>query len=374
MRLSLISVGPPYRGGISDLSALIYEELSKDHQVQFINYRRQYPALLFPGKTEYKIGEKAADFPSKRIIDSINPLTWIRAAKEVQKFGSDWAIFRYWNPFFAPLIAYISGKLRKRGIKIAILVDNLVPHEESFIDSWMARRILARADHVVTMSKSVTVDVEAHNENVRTSTLFHPLYEIYRSTHSKFEARTKLGLPDHPVLLYFGLIRPYKGLDIMIKALGSIKNSFDEYTALILGEAYEDSQKYEDLIQSEGISSNTIFKNQFISDSDLPLYFAAADVLVLPYRTATQSGIVGIALQMDRPVIATKVGGLGEYIKEGETGYLVEPENPIVLGESIQAFFQGDDRERMIENIKNTKSQYSTQSFTSRLIQDLQNG
>ncbi|MBC8377036.1 MAG: glycosyltransferase [FCB group bacterium] len=373
MRLSLISVGPPYRGGISDLSALIYEELSKDHQVQFINFKRQYPSILFPGKTEYKIGDRASDFPSKRIIDSINALTWIQAVKQIRDFDSEWAIFRYWNPFFAPLIGYIAGKLRKKSIKVAILIDNLVPHEESFLDSWMARRILSRADHVITMSKSVTKDVQTHRPGMNTSTLFHPLYEIYQSGHSKAEARAKLHLPDHPIVLYFGLIRPYKGLDIMIKALGAIKHEFDDYTALILGEAYEDSQKYVDLIKSEGISSYTIFRNEFISDSELPLYFSAADVLVLPYRTATQSGIVGIALQMDRPVIATKVGGLGEYIQEGETGYLVEPENPEAMGQAILSFFLQGDQDRMIENIKATKSQYSTQSFCSQLIQDLQN-
>jgi glycosyltransferase involved in cell wall biosynthesis len=373
VRLSLISVGPPYRGGISDLSALIYEELSKEHQVQFINYKRQYPAFLFPGKTEYKIGDLALDFSSERVIDSINPLTWIQAVRQIKDFRSEWVIFRYWNPFFAPLIGYISRKLRKQSIKVAILVDNLVPHEESFVDSWMARRILSRADHVITMSKSVSKDVQTHRPGIKTSTLFHPLYEIYQSTHSKAEARAKLHLPDHPIVLYFGLIRPYKGLDILIKGLGTIKHDFDDYTALILGEAYEDSQKYVDLIKSEGISSYTIFRNEFISDSELPLYFAAADVLVLPYRTATQSGIVGIALQMERPVIATKVGGLGEYIQEGETGYLVEPEDPDALGQAILKFFLEGDQDRMTENIKATKSQYSTYNFCSRMIQDLQN-
>lgn len=374
MRLSLISVGPPYRGGISDLSALIYEELGKTHQVQFINYKRQYPAFLFPGKTEYKMGEKATDFPSQRVIDSINPITWFRAVKAVQAFNAEWVIFRYWNPFFAPLIAFMAGRLRKRSIKIAVLVDNLIPHEESFLDSWLARRLLKRADHVVTMSKAVTRDIESHSSGVRTTTLFHPLYEIYKASVTKAEARAKLNLPDHPIVLYFGLIRPYKGLDIMIKALGSIKHDFDDYTALILGEAYEDAKKYEDLIQSEGIASFTIFRNEFIPDDELPLYFAAADVLVLPYRTATQSGIVGIALQMNRPVIATKVGGLGEYIQEGETGYLVEPENPTRLGEAILGFFNQGDQDRMTENIKNTKTQYSTQSFCNRLLEDLQNG
>ncbi len=373
MRLSLISVGPPYRGGISDLSALIFEELVKNHDVQFINYRRQYPSFLFPGKTEYKIGDIASDFPSIRIIDSINPLTWIHAVKQIRAFRSDWVLFRYWNPFFAPLIAYIARKLRKRSIKVAILIDNLLPHEASFIDSWMARKVLARADHIFTMSNSVSADVQTHRPGLQTSTLFHPLYEIYQSSHTKAEARSILNLPDHPIVLYFGLIRPYKGLDILIKALGTIKHELDDYTALILGEAYEDSQKYVDLIKSEGISSYTIFRNEFISDNELPLYFSAADVVVLPYRTATQSGIVGIALQMDRPVIATRVGGLGEYISEGETGYLVEPENPEALGQAILRFFLEDDQERMTENIKATKSQYSTRSFCSQLIQDLQN-
>jgi len=373
VKLSLISVGPPYRGGISDLSALIFEELSKKHQVQFVNYKRQYPSILFPGKTEYKTGELAVDFPSERIIDSINPISWRQAVKAVRRFGSEWVIFRYWNPFFAPLIGFIARKLTRQSIKVAILVDNLLPHEASLIDSFMARRILKSADHIFTMSESVSTDVRSLRPDMATTTLFHPLYEIYKSTHTKAEARSILNLPDHPVVLYFGLIRPYKGLDILIKALGSIKTEFDDYTALILGEAYEDSQHYKDLLISEGIASYTIFRNEFIPDSELPLYFAAADVLVLPYRSATQSGIVGIALQMDRPVIATKVGGLGEYITEGETGYLVEPENPELLGQSILRFFLQEDAERMIENIKVGKSKYSTKSFCANLVQALEN-
>jgi len=374
VRLSLISVGPPYRGGISDLSALLHAELIQKHEVQFINYRRQYPAFLFPGKTEYKVGSKAADLDSDRVIDSINPLTWWRAVKLIRRHESQWAVFRYWNPFFAPLIGFISGRLRKHGIKVALLVDNLVPHEESFIDSMMARLILDRADHVFTMSRSVTADVEAHRNTVATTTLFHPLYEIYRGGHSKEEARKVLGLADHPVILYFGLIRPYKGLDILIRALGLIHRELKEYTALIHGEAYEDAGKYEALIESEGVGANTRFKNAFVSDTDLPLLFAAADVLVLPYRTATQSGIVGIALQMDRPVIATQVGGLGEYIQHGETGYLVAPEDPQALGKAILTFFSGNDRERMVQNIRKTKSRYSTAHFCERLIGELQDG
>lgn len=369
MRLSLISVGPPYRGGISDLSALIYEKLNQTHEVQFINYKRQYPQIFFPGKTEYKVGERASDFHSERIIDSINPVSWLRAVRRIKAFDSEWALFRYWNPFFAPLIGIMSWRLAKNGIKVAILVDNLIPHEKSLLDSWMARFVLSRADHVFTMSKAVTADVQAHQPEISVTTLFHPLYEIYQSKFTRSEARAKLKLSDHPVILFFGLIRPYKGLDLLIRALGNIHKDMGKYSAFILGEAYEDAQKYIDLIDSEGISSNVIFRNEFISDDELPLYFAAADVLVLPYRSATQSGIVGIAFQMDRPVIATEVGGLSEYILEGETGYLVAPENPQVLGQAILKFFKGDDREVMSKNISVSKDHYSINTFCSLMIQ-----
>ncbi|NQV29777.1 MAG: glycosyltransferase [Candidatus Marinimicrobia bacterium] len=369
MRLSIVSVGPPFRGGISDLSALIYEQLNLTHEVQFINYSRQYPRLLFPGKTEYKIGKLASDFHSERILDSINPISWFKAVGEIQSHQSAWVLFRYWNPFFAPLIAIMSRLLKKRGIKVAVLVDNLIPHEESIIDSWMARSVLAGVNHVFTMSAAVSRDVQAHKSDIPTTTLFHPLYEIYKTKLTKQEARTALKLPNHPVILFFGLIRPYKGLDILIKALGTIHGQFGSYSAFILGEAYEDAQRYSDLIESEGIASNVVFKNEFILDDDLPLYFTASDVLVLPYRTATQSGIVGIAFQMDRPVIATNVGGLGEYIKEGVTGYLVDSENPEQLGQAILKFFSGDDRERMSASVRSTKDKYSIHSFCSGMMQ-----
>ncbi len=373
MRLSIVSVGPPYRGGISDLSALIYEELNLKHEVQFINYSRQYPQLLFPGKTEYKIGALASDFPSERIVDSINPFSWLKAVGAILAHQSDWVLFRYWNPFFAPLIAIMSRRLSKRGIKVALLVDNLIPHEESMIDSWMARLVLSRVTHVFTMSTAVSRDVQALGSELSTTTLFHPLYEIYKSKLTKSEARVVLKLPEHPVILFFGLIRPYKGLDILIKALGSIHEQLGSYTAFILGEAYEDAQKYSDLIESEGISSHVVFKNEFISDDDLPLYFTASDVLVLPYRSATQSGIVGIAFHLNRPVIATNVGGLGEYIKEGETGYLVESEDYEELGQAIMKFFAGNDRDAMPAKISSTKAEYSISSFCSRLMQVLEN-
>ncbi len=372
MRLSLISVGPPYRGGISDLSALLYEELSKNHQIQFVNYSRQYPALLFPGKTEYKQGELASDFPSIRVIDSINPITWYRAVRKIRDFKSDWAIFRYWNPFFAPLIGFIAARLRKQGIHVGIVVDNLIPHEKSLIDTVMAKRILSNADHIFPLSKAVSNDVKVLDPDVAVTTLFHPLYEIYKSKYSKAEARKKLGLGQEHVILYFGLIRPYKGLDILIRALGSIQENLGKHKSFILGEAYEDAQKYSDLIESQGISDSTTFRNEFVNDEEVPLYFAACDVLVLPYRTATQSGIVGIALQMNRPVIVTDVGGLGEYVESGATGYLVEPENPERLGQTILEFFKGNDRDTMPDNIENFKTRFSIEHFCEEITRVMQ--
>jgi len=373
VRLSLISVGPPYRGGISDLSALIYEELNLHHQVQFINYSRQYPKFLFPGKTEYKVGVLASDFPSERSLDSINPFTWLKAVKLIKSHGSDWAIFRYWNPFFAPLIHIMSRLLIRRGIRVAVLVDNLIPHEESAVDSWMARRVLSHSDHIFTMSKAVSKDVLGHSSGKMVTTLFHPLYEIYQARYTKAEAREILKLDKQPVILFFGLIRPYKGLDILINSLGLIGNDLGDYTAFILGEAYEDEQKYKDLILKHNLSSHIVYRNEFIPDDELPLYFAACDVLVLPYRTATQSGIIGIAYQMDRPVIATQVGGLGEYIKTGENGYLAPPEDPQALADTILKFFSGTDRDDMSEKVKSSKSEFSIENFCTEMVKGLIN-
>jgi glycosyltransferase involved in cell wall biosynthesis len=224
------------------------------------------------------------------------------------------------------------------------------------------------------MAESVTKDVLAHKSNCQVKTLYHPLYEIYKSRYTKEEARSELKLSDKPVILFFGLIRPYKGLDVLIKALGIIHNELKDYQAYILGEAYEDEQKYKDLINQTGIASNVVYRNEFIPDDELPLYFAACDVLVLPYRTATQSGIIGIAFQMDRPVIATQVGGLGEYIEDGQTGYLVKSDDPQALGTAILKFFNGDDKYRMMDNVKNTKSQFSIADFCSQLTGVLQDG
>ncbi len=372
MRISFISVGPPYRGGLSDLSALIFRELGQEHTVQFINYSRQYPKLLFPGKTEFKEGSQASDFPSERIVDSLNPFSWFKAAERIKKFNPDAVIFRYWNPYFALMINTISARLSRVGIKVSVFIDNLIPHEESFIDSWAARRVLANANHIFTLSKYVTQDVHRFRPELPVTTLIHPLYENYKSRYSKAEARAILKLSDQPVMLFFGLIRPYKGLDILIKALGLLQNRLPDYKAYILGEAYENEQKYKDLIQSTGVGSQVHYRNEFVPDEKLPLYFAACDVLVLPYRSATQSGIIGIAFQMDRPVIATRVGGLGEYIEDGKTGYLAEPENPDALADLILKFFQSDDRDVMVTHVKAQKSKYSISTFCSHIARALE--
>ncbi len=371
MRISLVTVGPPYRGGLSDLSALIYSQLVREHTVQFINYSRQYPKILFPGKTEFKAEGKGTEFPSERIVDSMNPFSWYKAAERIKSFGPDAVILRYWNPYFALMINMISKRLSRAGIKVGVFIDNLIPHEESFIDSWMAKRVLSKADHVFTMSKYVTEDVLSFKPDVATTTMIHPLYENYKQKYTKAEARDILELKDQPVILFFGLIRPYKGLDILIKALEPLKEKLPEFKAFILGEAYENEQKYIDLIDSTGVGSNVVYRNEFVPDHELPLYFAACDVLVLPYRTATQSGIIGIAFQMDRPVIATQVGGLGEYIHEGETGYLVEPDNPQKLAIAIEKFFAGNDREEMVTSVQQAKGQFSMASFCSQMVQSL---
>lgn len=367
MRICLVSPGPPYRGGISDLSALLYSELSKRHDLHFINFKRQYPALLFPGKTEYKEGSAAVELPSERLLDSLIPLSWYRAAHRIRSCEPDLVIFRYWHPFFALLVNRMSRSLRRKGIKVALLVDNLLPHEATLFDRTLARAVVKHADYIFTMSKSVSADTREHTGHEPTRTLFHPLYSLFGDKVERQGARGSLQLGDEPVLLFFGLIRPYKGLSDYIRALGILRDREVPFQGLVVGECYEKIEKYERLIRELDLEDRIRLIDRFVPDEEIPLYFGAADTLVLPYRSATQSGIVGIAFQQDRPVIATKVGGLHEYVIDGKTGYLVEPRSPEQLALSLEIFIKNQEAERMSRNVAEMKSRFSIQRFCQEL-------
>lgn len=371
MRLAIVSPGPPYRGGISDLSALVAGELRKRHDLLFVNYRRQYPRILFPGKTEYKVGPPT-DFENERILDSLNPLTWLQTVQRLQAYGPEMVLFRYWHPFFAPLIMTIARRLRRHGIPSALLVDNLLPHESTPVDRILARHLLKSVSAAFTLSRSVANEIEIVSGRQPTGILFHPLYSQFEMFPDRDHARQKLGLDERPVLMFFGLIRPYKGLDVFIKAMRLLRERMIPFQGLIVGECYEDAARYHALIRDEGVDDDVRFMDRFVPDAEVPIYFAAADTLVLPYRTASQSGIVGIALQLERPVVATRVGGLDEYIEDGRSGQLVAPDDPRALADALANLLVSGSLDDMQKTIHQTKERFSIKAFCQRLEEALE--
>jgi len=250
-------------------------------------------------------------------------------------------------------------------------VDNLLPHEPTVLDKALARMVVNPADWIFTMSQAVSADAREHTGINPRRTLFHPLYGLFADQIPSAEARQALSLDERPVLLFFGLIRPYKGLDDYLRALADLKKRQVEFQGLVVGESYEDPGKYHKLINDLALSDDVRFVDQFVPDNEVPVYFSAADVLVLPYRSATQSGIVGIAFQQDRPVIATRVGGLDEYVTEGVTGYLVPPEDPAALAERLEFFIRHNEAQPMSENVARMKSRFGINRFCRELLEAL---
>ena len=340
MRIALISVAPPYRGGISKHTSILVENLFKKHSVDLINYSRQYPDFLFPGKSQYLDG-KMGNLPGDRWIDSINPLSWFKTGNKLAENRYDLAIFRFWNPFFAPALGIIAGVIKKKSpsTKLISLCDNILPHERTPMGNFFTNYQFQKLDgHLVQSSQT---EGELH-EIINTPIFekrYHPVYDTFPEKIDKNTAKKKLGLKAENIILYFGIIRDYKGFDILLKAIAELKNRNTDFHLLAGGECYGNDEKYTKLIFDLGISNYITWHNRYIPDSEVTDYFSAADVVALPYRTASQSGITQIAYSYDLPVIVTNVGGLPEIVDEGKSGFIISPENPeelaVVLVENL---------------------------------------
>ena len=340
MQIALISVAPPYRGGISKHTSRLVEHLSKKHSVDLINYSRQYPDFLFPGKSQYLEG-KMDNFPGERWIDSINPLSWFKTGNRLAEKRYDLIILRFWNPFFAPALGIIAGVIKKKSpsTKLISLCDNILPHERTPMGNFFTNYLFQKLDgHLVQSSQT---EGELH-EIIKTPIFekrYHPVYDTFPEKIDKNTAKKKLGLKAENIILYFGIIRDYKGFDILLKAIAELKNRNTDFHLLAGGECYGNDEKYTKLISDLGISNYITWHNRYIPDSEVTDYFSAADVVALPYRTASQSGITQIAYSYDLPVIVTNVGGLPEIVDEGKSGFTISPENPeelaVVLAENL---------------------------------------
>ena len=359
MKIVLVGPFPPFRGGISDLNAALADHLSKRHEIHAINFTTQYPKVLFPGKTQFKKGDSAQEVDSIRCLSSINPFSWRKTAYKIIDIEPDLVLFRFWLPFFAPAFSGVAKKIRKYSdATIMAICDNIIPHEERLLDTRITKRFFGFIDSFIVLSKKVENELLSFVPEAKYKYSPHPIYSIFNNTLSKEQAKAELKLATKKVLLFFGLIREYKGLDILINAMEKIKTELEDYTLLIVGECYENENKYTELIKKAGITDNVKCHYSFIPDNEVGKYFSATDVVVLPYKTASQSGIVQIAYHFDTPVIVSNVGGLPEIVDEGKTGYCVEP-NSNAFAKAIKAFYENDNISEMNSNISEYKSQFS---------------
>ena len=376
MKIAFLSAFYPYRGGIAQFNAAIYGELGKSHTVKAFGFKRQYPGILFPGKTQYVTPEDSATpVDSVRSLDTANPFTWGRTARAIAAWEPDILVLRYWMSWFAPSLGYVARRVRKKcrrrghAPRIVAILDNVVPHEPHFFDAPLTRYFLKGCDGFVTMADAVAGDLKTvlRRDDVPQIFLQHPIYDHFGPKPSRAEACAGLGLdPGRRTLLFFGLIRPYKGLDILIEAFRELG---DEYQLLIAGEPYGSFDSYAAQIATLPHPERVRTELRYIGDDEVGRFFAAADLAVLPYRSATQSGISAVACHFELPMLVTDVGGLKQTVGDCGTGLVVDHAVPAEVRRGIERCFEADGAllKEMVAAIRAEKDRLSWRNFCKEL-------
>lgn len=367
----VLIIGPAYplRGGLATFDELFCKAfIEQGHQCEIISYSLQYPNFLFPGSTQFDTnGIAPKGISIHTLINSVNPFSWIKTARFIKKQNPDFVVFRFWIPFMGPALGSIARMIRKKGIKVLAITDNVVPHEKRIGDKTFSNYFIKGCDGFVTMSKAVMKDLEQFTNTPYRKFLLHPLYTSFGEKLNKLEARQKLGLdPTDKIVLFFGLIRKYKGLDMLLDAFGELKND-KKLKLVIAGEFYEDKQPYLDLIEKHQIQDQVILHARFIANEDVKLYFSATDLVALPYRSATQSGVTQVSFHFEVPTLVTNVGGLGEIIPDKVAGYVVES-NGKDIADGIQDYFFNNRISAFTEGMKKEKQKYDWKIFVDEVI------
>lgn len=363
-------IGPAYplRGGLATFDELFCDAFNNQgHDCEIISYSLQYPNFLFPGSTQFDTsGNAPKHIKIHTLINSVNPLSWIKTARFIKKQKPDFIVFRFWIPFMGPALGSIARMVRKRGIKVLAITDNVIPHEKRTGDSAFSKYFINGCDGFITMSKAVMKDLEKFTDTPNKKYLLHPLYTSFGEKLNKMDARNSLGLPvDKKLVLFFGLIRKYKGLDMLLDAMHELKLQPD-IKLVIAGEFYEDKQPYMDLIEKYGIKDQVILHGKFIANEDVKLYFSAADLVALPYRSATQSGVTQVSFHFEVPTLVTNVGGLSEIIPDKVAGYVVES-NGKAIAEGISDYFTNNRMESFTQGMINEKKKYDWKIFVDEV-------
>ena len=376
MKIIIAGTAFPMRGGIAQYNSLMYKYFSETDDVKVYSFKRQYPEFLFPGKTQFEQGEPAVKIPEDKnviSIDSVNPFNWLSAGKKIAAENPDLLIFKYWIPYFGPcfaVISYIVKKFSKTDTKVLYICDNVIPHEKRSGDKFFTKLAFSQGDYFVVMSKTVEEDLKLFSKGKPYKLIPHPVYNIFGDKVEKPEAKDfilkeyGIDLQNEKVILFFGYIRKYKGLNYLIDAMPEILKKV-KLKLLVVGEYYGDEEKYREQIRSLGLEEDIKVVSDFVPDSNVKYFFSASDVVVLPYSDATQSGIIQIAYHYDKPVIATDVGGLAEVVRNNETGLIIEPKNPGAIAKAVTDFYDKGLEEKFTSNAKEEKKKYTWENFVA---------
>ncbi|MBN2746725.1 MAG: glycosyltransferase [Bacteroidales bacterium] len=363
----ILGTAHPLRGGLANYNHRLAEEyLAQGYKVKLISFSLQYPNFLFPGKSQF------SDEPSPKLdietrLSSINPFTWISVGNYIKKLKPQLLIIKFWIPFMGPALGTVARIARKNKVtKVVSIIDNIIPHEHRIGDRLLANYFIGAVHGFVTMSDSVLKDLRTFTSKPALMTP-HPIYDNFGAKIPKTDALKQLGLATSTkYMLFFGFIRDYKGLDLLLQAMADVRVKNLDVKLIVAGEFYTDSKPYFDIISSNKIESQVVMATDFIPDSKVGLYFSACDLVVQPYKDATQSGVTQVAYSFEKPMVVTNVGGLSEIVPHGKTGYVVDVD-PEKIADAIVDFFENHKESEMVANCAIEKQKYSWSILTEKI-------
>ena len=361
MKVIIVGTAYPYRGGLSAFNErLAYEYLQRGDEVEIYTFTLQYPSFLFPGKTQYSDEPAPKGLTIHRRINSINPFNWLKTGREIARKRPDLLITKFWLPFMAPCLGTIERRVRRNGhTRIVSILDNIIPHEHRPGDRIFARYFVRSTNAFVAMSRSVLDDLSLFDTKKPRRFCPHPLYDHYGDILPKEEARRMVGIDtDGRYVLFFGFIRSYKGLDLLLDAMADPRIAQRNIRLIVAGEFYGDPKPYMEQIERLGIADRIKLCTDFIPDSQVNRYFCAADLVAQPYKSATQSGVTQIAFHFEKPMLVTDVGGLAEIVPDGKIGYVVQPDAH-QIADAIVRYYDEQREAPFTEAVRHEKQKYS---------------
>ena len=370
-KVVLVGTAHPFRGGLASYNErLIKEFVNQGEEASIETFTLQYPNFLFPGKTQYSDSPKPTDIEIIESVNSINPFNWIKIGRKIKKQKPDYLIFKFWLPFMAPCFGTIARIVRKnKKTKVISIIDNIIPHEKRIGDKMLSKYFVKSMDGFVAMSKSVLDDLNTFDSKKPKLYNPHPLFDNFGELLDRETALKNLDLnPEYRYILFFGFVRDYKGLDLLLEAFAEERFRGEKIKLIVAGEYYNNEQKYLDLIQKLKLEEHIVLKNEFIANEEVKDYFCAADIIAQPYKNATQSGVTQIGYHFEKPMLVTNVGGLAELIPHNKVGFVVEP-NKEEIANSLLSFFEENRKEEMVENVKKEKEKFSWKKMIDTINQ-----